>query len=558
MKKQLLGFALMSALFVGCTDESYDLDNISNDFSIGLNEYLPIGHSEVKLKDILNEFKTDYISEDDGGILNFVFDTVTRVDIKPLDITFEKTEFTYDLVADNIYDVKNGIIPANATFTINVPINLNIDDKSGTGRIDEIHIKSGELRFHVESNSFDASALYIKEIPNLDRNGLSWENGSFVLDLSNTYLKFPEGGLVVSCEIGFINKPNSTVKDLIVNDANGIDIKVVMEKTSLTYHRITGYFDSNIEQVEYTDFYINLYDDNLDFKLNVTDPRLEITAYSNSGIPLECSLKKLVGKHKTKKSTTKDSVEAVFYKGTSFEGPSYYFNFQRAENDERVMAFQKEFNHIDGGLDKIFSYLPDSVSLSCGIRIAADTAKSKSYYLLDSTYLDLDIRATVPLQIGDSSYLTIRDTVDKINIVKEITDYQNGEFKLDMAEVIVEFENELPLEAVVNARFCKADTAANGVVTLTEIKNPKLRQSVKIPAAETTSGFVTKAKSSKTVIKVSDDMVEDIKNINAVDFTYRIKVPDGAVDGIFLTTDCGMAAKVYGHVKANITKTEQK
>ena len=53
MKNQLLALALMTAGFVSCTDDSYDLENISNDFRIGLNEYLPIASSEVKLKDIL-------------------------------------------------------------------------------------------------------------------------------------------------------------------------------------------------------------------------------------------------------------------------------------------------------------------------------------------------------------------------------------------------------------------------------------------------------------------------------------------------------------------------
>ena len=79
MKNQLLALALMTAGFVSCTDDSYDLDNISNDFRIGLNEYLPIASSEVKLKDILSEFKTDYISEDEEGVLTFKFDTVNRV-----------------------------------------------------------------------------------------------------------------------------------------------------------------------------------------------------------------------------------------------------------------------------------------------------------------------------------------------------------------------------------------------------------------------------------------------------------------------------------------------
>lgn len=555
MKNQLLALALMTAGFVSCTDDSYDLDNISNDFRIGLNEYLPIASSEVKLKDILSEFKTDYISENPEGILTFEFDTVNRVNVKPIEIAFKESSYEFDLVAKNL--VTNNVIPANPSFLVEVPINLSVDDENGAGRIDEIHIKDGFLKFHIESNAFDAEALYIKNvnIPHDENNLFNEETGTIKVNLSNQILRFPEEGYVVTCEIA--TRSEYAGKDIPLTSKD-VKIKVVMEESKLSYHKIKGAFKSNIEQIEYTDFYINLYDDNLDFDLNVIDPKLTITGMTNSGIPLACSVKRLVGKRKTKNPSKKDSVEAVFFKGLSYESKSYDFDFEPAKNEnEEVEAFKETFDKNQGSLDEIFNYMPDSISVRCGIRINADPESGAKFYLLDSTYVDLNIHAEVPLQIGNGSYITIKDTVDGIDIVEDVTDYQDGNFKFDDVEIFIEFENELPLEGTVTAKFCRADSV-NGKVVLTHIENTKLDQTVKIPAAQIDAdGTVMKATPSKKKIKVTDDMVDDIKKINAVDFTYQIKVPKGTVNGVVLTNNCGMSAKVYTHLKANISNKEK-
>lgn len=559
MKNQLLALALMTAGFVSCTDDSYDLDNISNDFRIGLNEYLPIASSEVKLKDILSEFKTDYISENPEGILTFEFDTVNRVNVKPIEIAFKESSYEFDLVAKNLVTISNNAIPANPSFLVEVPINLSVDDENGAGRIDEIHIKDGFLKFHIESNAFDAEALYIKNvnIPHDENNLFNEETGTIKINLSNQILRFPEEGYVVTCEIATRSKYAG--KDIPLTSKD-VKIKVVMEESKLTYHKIVGSFKSNVEQIESTDFYINLYDDNLDFDLNVIDPKLTITGMTNSGIPLACSVKRLVGKRKTKNSSKKDSVEAVFFKGLSYESKSYDFEFEPAKNEnEEVEAFKEIFDKKQGSLDEIFNLLPDSVSVRCGIKIVGNDNDPKSqFFLLDSTYVDLNIHAEVPLQIGNGSYITIKDTVDGIDIVEDVTDYQDGNFKFDDVEIFLEFENELPLEGTVTAKFCRADSV-NGKVVLTHIENKKLDQTVKIPAAQidANSGHKISATPSKKKIVVSDDMIEDIKKINAVDFTYKIKVPKGTVNGVVLTKDCGMSAKVYTHLKANISNKEK-
>lgn len=560
MKKQFLALALMAAAFTGCTDDSYDLDNISNDFRIGLNEYLPIASSEVKLKDILSEFKTDYISEDSDGLLIFKFDTVNRVMVKPIDVSFKETSYDFDL---SQYANGSGVIPSGVKLPFEASISLVVDGDGGKGKIDEIFVKDGKLSFHVESEAFDASEVLTIQslnVPGVPSSATSKSQYGYIrLDLDNQLLQFPNNELVVIGEIEVL--PGMELK-LTGDNAK---IKVVLDETHLSYHKIKGAFKSDVEQIEYTDFYLNLYDDQVKFDLNVMDPKLRITGVTNSGIPLKCAVKRLVGKHKTTKESMKDSIVAVFQDfkngdpSKEFKMKSYEFDFLQSTNEnESQTAFDVTFDKDNGTLDKIFNYMPDSVSVRCGIKIDADPESKVSYFLLDSTYVDLNIQAEVPLHIGDGSYITIRDTVDGIDILKDVTDYQEGNFKFDNIEVFIEFENELPLEGVVTAKFCKADTAANGDVVITHLEDTELDQVVKIPAAKIgNGGYIEKSTPSKKKIVVSDDMVEDIKKINAVDFTYKIKVPKGSVDGVFLTKNCGMSAKVYSHLKANISNKEK-
>ena len=297
MKNQLLALALMTAGFVSCTDDSYDLDNISNDFRIGLNEYLPIASSEVKLKDILSEFKTDYISEDEEGVLTFKFDTVNRVQVKPIEVIFKNNVFEYDLLGSGALTLENNVIPGNnfRALTIPIPVNVSIDDASGKGKINEIYVKEGYFRFHIESENVDVSNIYISDVSIgklLDING-----GTTIYSLSDEILKFDEGGLKLTCVVDVLDAK----KDIQIKGADA-KIKIVMEESKLSYHKIVGSFKSNVEQIENTDFYINLYDDNIIYGLDVLDPKLTITGMTNSGIPLACSVKSLVAKHKTKKA----------------------------------------------------------------------------------------------------------------------------------------------------------------------------------------------------------------------------------------------------------------
>lgn len=554
MKKQLLALALIPAAFVGCTDDSYDLDNISNDFRIGLNEYLPIASSSVNLKDILEEFKTEYIREDDSQTLIFDFDTTTYVNIKPFDIKFDEQIFEYETKDISELEKYIDFIPFGSTaFPIKVPFNVAFSDENGEGKIDSIKIKNSientELQFYVEVNEDETDVIQIRDIVEFP-GSVDWRGDLQVLRLQDKTIDFTkQDSLTLMVQVTSGNK---------INLVNGTaKIKVKMLECKLAYDAIYGSFKSKTEQIQRTDFDINLYDDNLLYKLNVVDPTITISGLTNSGIPMYCELKSLVGKHKG----GKDSVQATFIEnGHISHSKEFGFNASPIFKDSVVAFKEQKFDKNNGGLDKIFNYLPDSVSVACALRFDADPESGVSYFLLDSTFLKLNIHASVPLQIGDSSYLIIRDTVDGIDILEDITDYQNGEFKLDQAEVFIEFENGLPLEGEVIAQFCTADTLANGNVVLNRINNKKLDQKVKIPAAKVgVDGCVQAATPSKTKISLSDDLIDDIKRINAVDFKYTIKVPAGNhLNGVFLQSNNSMSAKVYAHVKANISKTEDK
>lgn len=544
MKKHLLALALISGAFVSCTDDSYDLDNISNDFRIGVNEYLPIAHSSVKLKDMLDEFKSEYIDEEEDGKLFFVFDTVTKIDIKPFEINIDESKFNIE----SDIDVQGGEIPNTFTKSFEIPLELGIDEEDGSGKIEKIHIKEGRLEFKIDTKNFNTEAfvLSIDEIPGIKGTTKSTESkdGGLLYVVDDCWIEFPEDGkLNAKCRVSVKDTWDGPIP--VTGD---LKVSIVCQKTSITYHSIYGSLKSNDAQNDYTNFYIDLYDDNLDFDLKVLDPKLTISAKTNAGMPINCTFKGFVGKHTYKGYGKKDSVVATFKNNAdTFD---VVMGYAKNEGDT-VPAFHEEFDKVHGSLDKIFSYLPDSVTVRSAFRVNAD---SGSYFLLDNTFLELNINARIPLHIGSASYLTINDTIDGVDILKEIEDYQSSDFGVEKAEVILELENRLPLEAVVDVKFCNVDSVTNKTKVFTSIG-----QSVKVNSASVVDSRSGKSVPTKKTIKIDDTMLDDIKQINTICFQYKIKVPTGVDEnGVLLTSDCGLSAKAYAHVKANITNSKEK
>lgn len=545
MKKHLLALALISGAFVSCTDDSYDLDNISNDFRIGVNEYLPIAHSSVNLKDLLDEFKTEYVDEDEDGKLFFVFDTTTTINIKPFEINID--EGTFDIASD--IEIEESSIPNTFTNTFEFPIELGIDEEDGSGKIEKIHIKEGRFEFKIETNNFDADALVlsIDEIPGIKGTTRSTESkdGGLLYVVDDCWIEFPEDGkLNARCRVSVSDTYNGPVP---VTGGN-LNVSIVCKKTSITYYSIYGSLKSLDAQNDYTNFNIDLFEENLDFDLKVLDPKLTISAKTNAGMPIDCTFRGFVGKHSSKKDSKKDSVVATFKNNA--DTFNIAMGYAKKEGDV-VPAFHEEFDKVHGSLDKIFSYLPDSVTVRSAFKVNAD---SGSYFLLDSTFLDVNINARIPLHVGSGSYLTINDTIDGVDILKEIEDYQDSDFGVEKAEVILEIENKLPLEAIVDVKFCNVDSVTNKTKVFTSIG-----QSVKVNSASVVDSRSGKSIPSKKTISVDDTMLDDIKQINTICFQYKIKVPTGVDEnGVLLTSDCGLSAKAYAHVKANITNSKEK
>lgn len=554
MKKHLFGLALMSAVFSGCTDDSYDLDNISNDFRIGVNEYLPIAHSSIQLKDLLSEYKTDYIEEGEDGKLYFVFDTLQTIEIKPIEITLDESSYEEDLMLGGF--VSGLQIPASASFPFQIPIEVTFEDEEGGGRIDKISVKEGSLRFKLEATGFDVDGLLLSDL-RLAGKQLFMSNprpGQYIVVLDGEEVDFSESSNInLTCTVSV----NPTYGKPLTVSGSEVKLKVQCEKTTLTYTRIEGSFTSSILQNNYTDFYINLFDDHIDNGVKIKNPELTISGRTNSGMPIDCIVKGFVGKHKTENGVSKDSVVATF--GRNMETGELLDTCLIRVNagNPDAEAFSRTFNKDFGSLEDIFSYLPDSIFVKTAFRI--NGSADSTYYLLDNTYLDMYINARVPLQVGNQSYLTIKDTIDGIDIYKEISDYQESDFGVETAAVIIEFDNALPLECIVNASFCTADTLSDGTVKLIPINNPSLNQSIKVDAASVVDSRRGKNIPSKSSIRIDSSMLEDIKIIKAVCFTYKIKVPRGVNEqGVYLTTDCGLSAKAYAHVKANVSNSKEK
>lgn len=568
IKKTLLKkVILFSGLLFGassCIDDSYDLDNISTDAHLDYEVYLPLAHSSVTMTDLLGKIKEDIseIEEREDGLIYFVYDTITSFELDP--IKLEVKDYTYTTTLDlALPSFDSNVIPSGMTepgikagevlkFPFEVP--LEIDDHSGTGRIDKVDVKKATFKFSLGPSTINDLGRKVRlelEIPSgVVEGGLesksSWNPSTGVLSLvlDESKLNLNSAKLNLVCKI--IATENIPVRELGEN----VDISILSEKAKIEYHTIYGAFKSAEAQMNRADLGIDIFHEkSVKYNLIVMDPSFSMDVYTNCGIPLKAEISSLLYKN-----VEGEEFLSTFRNNETFY--SYEFNYSNKEHS-KVKAFSDEFDRNHGSLDKVFNSHPDSILMDCKFTLNGDPEDGKTFFLHDTTFVETHLNAEIPFWVGNDSYIIAEDTIDGIDILSELEDYQEEDYSIDVAEVFLEFDNRLPLDAYVIAKFFQVDTVnVDGKETLrkTPIDEINLDQNIKLEPAvvDQTTGKVLYSTHTKKNIKLVGAQVDDLKKLGEVVLYYKVSVPSGS-NGVKITGDCALSAKAYAHAKASIT-----
>ena len=566
----LLGFSLFS-----CVDDRYDLGNISDDIYLPIEQVFPVGSSEVNVGDLLRELDLEGLHEEADGLIYFQYDTISSFDVNSLE--FELDKDTSCLYMSEIFPVVQGL---GTGFGISLPELFDIDvkqeipivaklpitfsDETGEGRIDSADIRRVSVDFQIVTNIpglLDVLDLNVSMPENLKlshtRSPFTWDKklAKAELLLEDVWLDLTESDtLLFDCLLKIDGKlPLSQI------DENSY-IGVVTSANAINYKRLYGFFVAHTVQADTSSMGIDIYtEENIDYSLSLVDPRLEIKAWTNSGVPINVGVESLVARTNAGKSEV-----AKFGNGSS----RYVLTMVPATKEgEEVLGMHEVFNRTNGGIDRLVNISPDTIDVATSFFVnGKEGSAKKSYFLLDSTYIRLGVTTVVPIWMNAGSFITMRDTIKDIDIYQDVVDYEEEDYEIEEATIYLEVENGLPLKAEVDFSFIREDTIKNyedgrliEKLLLSEIKNERLKQNVKLEPAKLDEETHLALKPVANLVKIVADksMLEDIKKIRHIGVQYKVEVPVASAS-VKVYSQNLIKAKAYVHVKGNYSTGSDK
>lgn len=543
-----------------CVDDSYDLDNMSNDVYLDYETYMPLAHSTVTLSDFLKKVDVEEVEEREDGMIYFVYDTTASFLLDPIKLNLKQYKYT-TTVGSALPGFDPNIIPSGmsapgikAGEVMNFPIDvqIEIDENTGTGRIDKVLVKEATFKFQLISKGIPDLNRKIRieiEVPeNVVTGGLD-EKMSWDPETGEASYTLDEATLTMNSDVLPVNFKLVVLEDIELSSEE-IELSLIAKKTKIKYYTLYGAFTHASAQHEKSELLIDIFHNkNMEYNLTVKDPRVRMDVFSNCGIPLRAEITSLMSKN-----TDGGVYSSVFRDGeTTYK---YDFDYAREENTVEK-AFSEVFDKDNGSIDKLFNNHPDSLFINCSYVIDGPLDSGETYFLQDTTRIQTRVTAEVPFWLGNDSYIISEDTIKGIDIVDELGDYQKEDYAIEVAEIFIDFENRLPLDAYVSAQFVQVDTVVvNGedILERKVIDSVNLDQSVKLEPAviDPVTSRVLSSSLSKKSIKVIGAQVEDMKKIDEIIIRYKVSLPAGE-NGVKISGDCSLSAKAYAHVKANIT-----
>lgn len=556
----LITGALLSVAMSGCIDDSYDLDNFSDDIYVKLEQVLPVGSSAVSLSDMLAEMDMEGLEQGEDGLIYFQYDTVSKIMVPAFEFGAQGATNSTQIDLSELFPVNVALpdaeldqpIPMVAKFP------MEFSDESGGGTIDSAEFKSLRIDFNLASNVpglLDVLEFQVTLPENLRAESASpllWDDtrSQGKLIMSNVWADFSESdSLEFKCQLVPTGKfPLSKItSDSYIEVSCGIG--------DMQYKRLYGLFHASSTLEDTSAVGINFSDQKgVDYSILLADPRFEITAWTNAGVPIDVTIESIKG-------LTKEggSVEAKFQGGTS----SFQLNMNPAKKEgEEVLAMQATFDRNNGEIDRLVNATPERLAVQTSFLVKGDEPiNNKNFYILDSTYINLGIKAIVPLWLQAGSYIVFNDTIDA-DLYQDIDDYEKEDYALDQATLYLEVENGLPMKTQVDFTMLRSDTirTQSGWTTLlSPIENDLFKQNVMMEAAEldATTNAASKPSTSLVTVKLDNSMVGDLKKVKHIVATYRVEVPDASASAKIRAQDL-IKVKAYMHAKAYYSSGDEK
>ncbi len=438
---------VLSLLVTACMNEEFEFDKYDTTVEWEPGLQAPLVYGDLSIDDLLSELnRSDFLSEDDSGLLFFVYDTNTSLSAGDFFGVLPDQEFIqvffsvpYDLPGDSLENLGDTVLfSQDKSFEF---------QRTGDERIDSIELKGGEVVIDVSSTirhtgilKIHSNAIEMNGQPYMQTIEISDPSGTFtdqfIVDLAGTTIALDN------------SDPDTTLLDLVFDFyliPSGEDIlsSEVVDIThsfrDLEFQTLYGYigsFDSLLIDHQTMDF--DLLEGSFEGTVSLNDPQLHLDIMNSFGVVFSIELLDMEGR---------------------FEGGSVTaINIDPADNpivigapglDQVGESVRTEVS-IDRSNSNFYEIgTTDLRGLQFSVRAQANPGGETDNFLQDTSGLSVDVEARIPLDLKIED-VVLADTFE-FSPFEDISDI--GPEDINSMTLTLDTENGLPLELDVQAYF---------------------------------------------------------------------------------------------------------
>lgn len=437
-----------SLIFSSCIDDSVDLDNLSDDISIGGDIGLPLANISLRLQDMLDKYEPSVDSEFKVGVENGVvclfYDKV--IDYETPDLTSDFEDLKLEI--ENFVDISQIMDPfaflttlpadthetGESTFSFDFN-NINADDSKQ--RVDSIRFIKTGFKITVESDidfqTDDVLVLNI-QIPGTEEYiDFKMKEGK-----TTTETLFYENLSMILFKNGAKNN-DYKVKYTIAGDgktglpaSKTINLKIEKETNANSEFFVYGYFDyTNFldkEELYQVDLFNYLPEGNALFFEN---PSFEFNIESSIGVPLEFNLKSLTAKLHNNTHPT------VFNKSIDIDPATTEGSFTTTA----PIIIDRD-NSPGGEISNLFNTELESINANYVFSGGTPTgdASNTPMFIWSKSKVRVNANAKIPLHFAGGTHLAYNDTILDIDLAED---------NIKEATIILSYENQFPFSLLL-------------------------------------------------------------------------------------------------------------
>lgn len=536
--KKIFRFSLLFlfALFMlqSCIKkEEFDFDRIAA-FDYDPNIAVPLIHSELTLRDIINDYDTNNLFVEDGT--NFLYLIYNST------IFSQRADELITVSDQNVnsgFNFSPGAIPVGDSASYTYSTNYTFTN-SYSERYDSIRVKSGIYNFNLSANINHNSRFYIT-LPTVKKNGVPFKktivynstggtvNITQTFDLSDYTISFNSGNQIpVQYKVTSYGDGNA--------DNSPYNISMGESFQNLKYNIIFGYLGQRTFNISQDSVFIEIFKNNVWGSLNFEDPKLRIYTNNGYGMPIAVNFDLLEG------YSPVNPPYVVNVSSSLITGPWVIGAPTFAQLGQIVQSVKV--------LDKTNSNFNDAVNLSPrwityhinALSNASGNPATDQNFVIDTSRFAMDVEVELPLH-GSAWDFRLQDTLDQT--------FGDDIDKAEWVKFKINTDNGFPIDARVQLYF--VDSLYHKIDSLL---SPFEQVVFAAPIGPPPEYRVTASNHKYVETMIYKDRLTNLKNTYKILVYTRLATINGGASIVKIYSDYTIDVKVgiqaQGHYQVNI------